>query len=140
MSVYLLTIAAAWIVSQGTKYIVMTVRHRSLSGFRHLYMSGNMPSVHTAAAVALATVVGLSEGFESAVFGVAVLLAGIVMYDAVMVRRSSGEQGAAIQQLIRELKSSALTPRAAKGHTPIEVIVGALVGVGVGLVVYIATQ
>lgn len=140
MYIYLVTIVAAWIVSQGSKYIIMAVRHRNISSFRHLYLSGNMPSVHTAAVVSLATVVGLREGFESAVFGVAVLLAGIVMYDAVMVRRSSGEQGIAIQQLIREQKSSVSTPRAAKGHTPVEVSVGALVGLAVGLVVYIATH
>lgn len=140
MYIYLVTIVAAWIVSQGSKYIIMAVRHSDISSFRHLYLSGNMPSAHTAAVISLATVVGLREGFESAVFGIAVLLAGIVMYDAVMVRRSSGEQGIAIQQLIREQKSTVLTPRAAKGHTPMEVAVGALVGLAIGLVVYIATQ
>ena len=44
------------------------------------------------------------------------------MYDAVMVRRSSGEQGTAIQELIKELKSKVIIPRAAKGHTPEEVL------------------
>jgi acid phosphatase family membrane protein YuiD len=62
------------------------------------------------------------------------------MYDAVMVRRSVGEQGAAIQQLIKQSKHAVTLPRAAKGHTPAEVLVGAILGVVIGLVVFIATK
>jgi hypothetical protein len=62
------------------------------------------------------------------------------MYDAIMVRRSSGEQGAAIHQLIKEQKSSVPLPRAAKGHTPVEVAVGALLGLIIGVVVFLATK
>ena len=56
-----------------------------------------------------------------------------------MVRRSSGEQGKAIQLLIKESKSTIQIPRAAKGHTPIEVLVGALLGAIIGVVVVLAT-
>ena len=67
------------------------------------------------------------------------LLALIVMYDAVKVRRSSGEQGVAISELIKEQNSKVKLPRVSKGHTPMEVTVGALLGVIIGIIVFLAT-
>lgn len=140
ISPYIATIIASWVVAQGAKYIIMAVRQRTLRGFRQLYLSGNMPSVHTATVVSMATIVGLINGFDSALFGIALTVAGIVMYDAVMVRRSVGEQGLAIQEIIKIAKNGLVLPRAAKGHTPVEVLVGAVLGVVIGLVVFIATK
>lgn len=101
-----------------------------------------MPSAHSATVMSMATVVGLINGFESALFGIAIMVAGVVMYDAIMVRRSVGEQGLAIQELIKVAKNNerVVIPRAAKGHTPLEVVVGAILGVLIGLVVFIATK
>lgn len=140
ISPYIIAILLSWVAGQGTKYLILVVKHRSFNHFRQLYISGNMPSAHTATVISVVTLVGLYEGVESGLFGVAALLAGIVMYDAVMVRRSSGEQGTAIQALIREQHSKVDLPRAAKGHTPIEVLVGALLGLVIGLVVFLATK
>ncbi|HET6747601.1 MAG TPA: divergent PAP2 family protein [Candidatus Saccharimonadales bacterium] len=139
-SPYIIAILLGWIVAQGAKYLIVAVRQRRFDHIRQLYLSGNMPSAHSATVVALVVVVALRDGLESGLFAVAALLAGIVMYDAVMVRRSSGEQGVAIQQLIKEQKSSVSLPRAAKGHTPMEVLVGALLGLIIGLVVFLATK
>lgn len=139
-SPYIIAILLGWIVAQGAKYILVAVRQRRFDHIRQLYLSGNMPSAHSATVMALTVVIGLREGLGSASFAIVALLASIVMYDAVMVRRSSGEQGVAIQQLIKEQKSSIPFPRAAKGHTPLEVIVGALLGVIIGLVVFLATK
>lgn len=140
LSPYLLAIVAAWLISQGAKYLLVAVKQRSFDHYRQLYLSGNMPSAHSASVVALVAVIALRDGVESGLFAVAALFAAIVMYDAVMVRRSSGEQGIAIQQLIKEQKSSVPFPRAAKGHTPVEVAVGALLGAVIGLVVFLATR
>jgi uncharacterized protein len=140
LSPYILAIIAAWIVAQGAKYIIMAIKLRSFSHIRQLYLSGNMPSAHSATVVALLVVIVLRDGVESGLFGLAALFAAIVMYDAVMVRRSSGEQGVAIQQLIKEQNSSIALPRAAKGHTPVEVVVGAAFGGIIGLVVFLATR
>lgn len=140
ISPYLIAIAAGWIAAQGAKYLLIAIKKRSLSDIRQLYLSGNMPSAHSATTIALVTVVGLRDGLQSGLFAVTALLAGIVMYDAMMVRRSSGEQGEAIQKLISEQKSKVSLPRAAKGHTPVEVAVGALLGGVVGLVVFLATK
>lgn len=140
ISPYLIAIAAGWVIAQGAKYLLIAFRHRSLAGVRQLYLSGNMPSAHSATTIALAVVVALRDGLQSGLFAVALLLAGIAMYDAVMVRRSSGEQGEAIQQLIKEQKSKVALPRAAKGHTPLEVAVGAVLGAVIGVVVFLATK
>lgn len=139
LSPYLLAIILSWVVAQGAKYVLHAFKYRDAQSFRLLYASGSMPSVHTAAAVALLVVVAGRDGIGSGVFGLALLFVVIVMYDAVMVRRSAGEQGEAIQQLIKEQKSQVRLPRAAKGHTPLEVLVGAIVGAAIGWVVFIAT-
>ena len=140
ISPYIIAIFLAWMAGQGTKYLILVVKHRSFNHFRQLYISGNMPSAHTATVISVATLIGLNEGVGSALFGLAALVSGIVMYDAVMVRRSSGEQGTAIQELIREQHSKVALPRAAKGHTPVEVLAGALLGLVIGLVVFLATK
>jgi uncharacterized protein len=140
LSPYLIAIVAAWLISQGAKYLFVAVKQRSFDHYRQLYLSGNMPSAHSASVIALVTVIALRDSVDSGLFAIAALFAAIVMYDAVMVRRSSGEQGIAIQKLIKEQKSSVPFPRAAKGHTPVEVAVGALLGVIIGAVVFLATK
>jgi acid phosphatase family membrane protein YuiD len=138
ISPYILAIILGWVVAQGLKYLIIAVKDRSLKGFRQLYLSGNMPSSHSATVAALLTVIALIDGVQSGLFGLATLFAAIVMYDAMMVRRSSGEQGEAIQALIREQKSKIRIPRAARGHTPLEVLVGAILGVAMGYIVFLA--
>lgn len=140
LSPYILAAIFSWLVAQGLKYMIATVKGRKLSSLRQLYLSGAMPSAHSASVVALAAVVGFKDGIDSAIFGVTLLFAAVVMYDAVMVRRSSGEQGVALRWLFHKLKLTPGAPfRTAKGHTPIEVLGGIAVGLAVGCVVYFAT-
>jgi len=139
LSPYILAVIAGWVIAQGAKYVLKVIQTGDVGQLRQLYLSGNMPSAHATSVAALLTVIGMSDGIDSGLFALAALFAAIVMYDAVMVRRSSGEQGKAIQLLIKESKSTIQTPRAAKGHTPIEVLVGALLGAVIGVVVVLAT-
>lgn len=137
---YILAAVFSWLVAQGLKYVFATVKGKKLGSVRQLYLSGGMPSAHTASVVALLVVIGFKDGVGSAIFGLALLFAAVVMYDSIMVRRSSGEQGVALRWLFHELKLTPSTPfRTAKGHTPGEVLGGILVGFTVGLVVYFAT-
>jgi uncharacterized protein len=136
VSPFLIAAASAWFVAQLLKYIFASVKARDIRQYRQFYLSGNMPSAHSATVVALATVVGLVEGVNSALFAVAILFAAVVMYDAVMVRRSSGEQGITILRLLKDLKSPIVPPHVAKGHMPLEVLVGALLGFCIGLATY----
>ena len=140
MSVYLWAGLIGWAAAQGAKYFVAAVKARSFRVFDRLYLSGNMPSAHSATVMSMVTIIGLRDGISGATFGVAVTLAAIVMYDAMMVRRSVGEQGEAIKSLIKATgKREVTVPRAAKGHSPAEVLVCVLVGVLAGFVVFYAT-
>lgn len=140
ISPYLVAALCGWIAAQGSKYILAVVKGRSVQKLRSIYVSGGMPSAHSATVMALTTVVGLRDGVGSAIFAVAFAFAAVVMYDAMMVRRSSGKQGEVLKQLITEVNSPIKTPRFAKGHEPIEVLVGATVGVIIGCVVFFATK
>lgn len=139
ISPYLLAIVVAWVVSQLLKVAIKFVKSGSFKK-NLLYASGDMPSSHSASVVALATVVYYFDGVDSAVFGLSVLFAAIVMYDAIMVRWSSGEQGEALKSLIKEQKSSVRLGRVAKGHTVTEVIAGILVGLLVGILVHFVAK
>lgn len=137
ISAYLIAAGIAWLAAQGTKFLL----NQSSVGTRRVrlfYQSGNMPSSHTAMMTALTTVVGVRDGVESGLFAVAAVLTVIIAYDAMMARRSAGEQGLALRKLI-ELSpfSKEPLPYQALGHKPLEVAAGGLLGVAVGLVVAI---
>lgn len=140
ISPYVLAIGVAWIVAHIIKYSIDTARGKRLDLAHQLFISGGMPSSHAATTVAVWMVVLLKDGVESGLFGLATLVTLIVCYDAVKVRRSVGEQGEAINQLIKKAKAEVKLPRAAKGHTPLEVLAGSALGVLIGLVVFIATK
>lgn len=139
-SPYLLAIAAGWLSAHAIKYTIMYYKHKRLDLAHQLFISGGMPSSHTATSVAVWMVALLDNGINSAIFGVMTLFVLIVGYDAVKVRRSSGEQGEAIKSLIEATKSDVRIPRAAKGHTPLEVLVGAVLGAIIGSIVFFATK
>jgi len=138
--VYILVIVIAWFGAHLIKYIIDRINNVNHGFSARLFMSGGMPSSHSSTAVSLATMIGLNYGFGSAIFSLAGLFSLIVMYDAAKVRRSSGEQGLAIQQLIKEQKSKVKLPRAAQGHTPLEVAFGAIFGAVISVVVYLSTK
>lgn len=136
MNLYLIVPLLAWVVAQGGKYVYAVIKTRSIKVFNKLYVSGGMPSAHSATVVSLAVYIGLEEGLDSALFAIAGVLAMIVMYDAVMVRRSSGEQGLRLNKLSKVVQPELPQLHIAKGHTPVEVVVGALVGATIASVVF----
>ena len=126
----------AWAVAQISKTIIDLFQQRKLVLSR-LVSSGGMPSSHSALVTGLATATGRVAGVSSAAFAIAVVLASIVMYDAAGVRRAVSIQARILNQMIDEAFQG--SPMAEKrlreliGHTPIQVIVGGMLGVGVGL-------
>jgi acid phosphatase family membrane protein YuiD len=88
LSPYLIAVLASWFIAQGAKYLIVALKNKDFTAFRNLYLSGNMPSAHTATVVSIATVIGLSQGIDTAIFGLAATFAAVVMYDAIMVRRT----------------------------------------------------
>jgi acid phosphatase family membrane protein YuiD len=137
---YLIAIVAAWLVSHTVKYLVTRSKGVNAKIRAHLFVSGGMPSAHTSSSIALLTIIGLSDGVGSGLFGLAALFTLIVMYDSMKIRRSSGEQGLAIKALIKRAKIKVQEPFVAKGHTQTEVIAGAVLGFLIGLVVFFATS
>ena len=147
--IYILTPLIAWGIAQGLKHVfVQYNRKRKVldraqsesSLLLRIAPSGGMPSAHSATVVALAAIVGMLNGIDSPIFTVALLFATVVMYDAMMVRYSVGEQGEAILSLLREQKSNVKKPKVAKGHLLSEVIVGAAIGLAVAGVVFLVTK
>ena len=136
--------AIAWVISQGLKQVfyLMGRNRRIFTGDTNpkILLSGGMPSAHSAIVVSMAVFLGLQDGLHSSVFGLSVWLSIIVMYDAMMVRYSSGMQGEALNNLIVEQGSKLKKLRVAHGHTPVEVLAGALIGTVVAIVVFFATK
>jgi acid phosphatase family membrane protein YuiD len=139
VSSYLIAVGVAWVLAHAIKYAIATARGKRLDFTRQLFISGGMPSSHAATSVAVWTVILLKDGASSGLFGLATLVVLVVCYDAVKVRRSSGEQGEAIVGLIRETNSKVNFPRVARGHKPIEVVAGAALGALIGYIVFFAT-
>ncbi len=137
---YLAAIAIGWLLSHAVKYIIATVRGKKVDLTRQLFISGGMPSSHTATVVALWAVVLFKDGWTSGLFGLATLVVLIVGYDAVKVRRSVGEHGEVIAQLIKKTKADIPVPHTAKGHRGTEVVAGALLGFAVGAAVYLISS
>ena len=142
--IYLSVPLMAWILAQGLKHVfrllgrnrrVFTQNPRS-----PLLISGGMPSAHAATIVALTTTIGLHDGFSTVQFAISTWLTMIILYDAVMVRFSSGQQGDMLNRLLKEQKSQLPQIRVAHGHTPVEVMVGAVIGMCVSIVVFFATK
>lgn len=101
---------------------------------RMISRTGGMPSSHSCCTVAMATSVGLVESFNSVSFAIALCLAAIVMYDAAGVRRTVGLQAQVLNKMIEELFSehphiSSERIKEFLGHTPKEVLVGAIFGI-----------
>lgn len=101
-----------------------------------LWSAGGMPSSHSALVTSLAVSVGMNVGFGSASFALAVALAIIVMYDAAGIRQAAGRQAQKINQIVKELFSghplNEEELRELLGHTPLQVLVGGLLGVVAG--------
>jgi len=140
LSPYIVAIAVSWAIAHIIKFAIAHAKGKVLDFTHQLFISGGMPSSHAATSLSVWTVLVLQQGLQSPLVGVTTLLVLIVCYDAVKVRRSSGEQGIAIQQVIKKTGVDVTLPRAAQGHTPLEIFVGSLLGVLVGVVVFFATK
>lgn len=124
---------AAWVIAQLLKTIIYAIINRKLH-VRRLVGDGGMPSSHSATVTAIATTCGLTFGLASFEFGVTVILAFIVMHDAMGVRKEAGKQAKVLNEMIEFIDSMGkdLSPeeklKEFVGHTPMQVIAGAALG------------
>jgi len=129
--------AVAWFIAQTLKVVSIIISDKKLD-FTRFVGSGGMPSSHSSFIVALAVVVGKNLGYDSVEFGMSVAIALIVMYDAAGVRRAAGKHAEVLNKLTRVLSGQEKMHfdedlKELLGHTPLEVLMGALLGIFLGL-------
>lgn len=107
--------------------------------FKRILGAGGMPSSHSAVVTSLATLIGKNIGVGTPMFAMALIFAFVVMYDAAGVRRAAGKQAKLLNQIVETpgLSGIQVSEKLVEvlGHTPIQVIVGAIIGVIAGLIV-----
>ena len=134
---YLIVPFATWFFIQLFKLIYDLVTTKKFN-FKRILGAGGMPSSHSAVVVALCTMIGKAYGINSAIFGLSVVFAFVVMYDAAGVRRAAGKQAKLLNKIVQTpgLTGVEVTERLQEvlGHTPTQVFVGAFIGFIVGLV------
>jgi hypothetical protein len=128
----LITALLAWFVAQTLKVLTGVIKEKRFD-FRWFIGTGGMPSSHAAGVTALASSIGLNYGFNSVVFALAATFAIVVMFDAQGVRRATGKQAQILNKVMEDIywqgKIKENRLRELVGHTPIEVIVGTLLGI-----------
>lgn len=136
----LMSAICGWLIAQILKTIIHLYFTKSFVAER-LVGSGGMPSSHSATVCALSTATALTCGIGSTEFAIACILAIIVMYDAMGVRRETGIQAKIINkmmELFNNMNQEISTEDKLKefvGHTPLQVLVGAILGVIIALII-----
>jgi uncharacterized protein len=134
----LLACFIAWFIAQILK-IILTFYSSKKIDFTRFVGSGGMPSSHTSFVMALSTSIGRMYGWNSAIFAVALCFAFVVMYDAAGVRRAAGNQARILNIIIEDLAhNKPIANERLKeliGHTPKEVLAGAVLGIFIGNVI-----
>lgn len=135
-----LAAAIGWAAAQIIKTILNTLVTKKFNAER-LLGTGGMPSSHSSTVCALATAVWIYHGPSSTEFAISAILAIIVMYDALGVRRETGKQAVIINEMIKlfeDMGSDISDEEKLKefvGHTPFQVLMGAILGIVIGCVV-----
>jgi acid phosphatase family membrane protein YuiD len=134
---FLLAPIVAWSICQVAKVTLVSIRQRRLN-LRALADTGGMPSSHSAIVMGLTAAIGKYSGVSSAPFAIALIFSFVVMYDAAGLRRAAGRQAEVLNRLVEDLVHMRGVQeqrlRELLGHTPVEVLVGAVIGIAVGLI------
>jgi uncharacterized protein len=131
---------AAWLIAQGLKVPIDWIRTKKIH-WGLLFTAGGMPSSHSAMMTAATLAIGLFHGFDNPLFGLAVGISMIVIYDATGVRRQAGMQAKKINILIDEIfQGHPINEKQLKevlGHTPMEVTWGVALGLVIPILVWV---
>lgn len=132
-----------WATAQVLKTIIFLIVNRKFQ-FERLFGDGGMPSGHSATVTAVAVSTGIECGFDSPVFAVAMILAIIVMHDAMGVRLETGKQAKALNEmmeLVEKLAGNDLSNdeklKEFVGHTPFQVLMGCILGLIVAILIHL---
>lgn len=128
-----------WALAQCIKVFLGVLREKRFD-FRWFIGTGGMPSSHAAGATALATTVGMENGFDSVIFALAAVFALVTMFDAQGVRRATGQQAGILNKIMEDIHwKGKIEPTQLVeliGHTPIQVLIGSVVGCVLSLLFY----
>lgn len=135
------TAIIGWGTAQILKFILVLVIYKRFD-FRRFIGSGGMPSSHSSLVVSLTMSIGFIKGFDSLIFALSAVMSLVVMYDAAGVRRSAGQQAAILNKIVEDWGRAdySLTEKKLKellGHTPVEVIAGAILGTIIAIIRYV---
>ena len=127
-----------WFFIQLFKFLTDLIVNKRVN-IKRIMGAGGMPSSHSAVVSSLAILIGKDYGFNSGVFALSLIMAFVVMYDAAGIRRAAGKQATILNRILEtpglttgEVQEKLIE---ALGHTPIQVFVGAIIGVIVGAIV-----
>jgi hypothetical protein len=122
----------AWLIAQSIKVALGIFRLKRFD-FRWFIGTGGMPSAHAAGSSALAMTIGFDFGFDTPLFALAAVFAIVTMFDAQGVRRSTGKQAAILNKVLDDIywrgKIEETRLKELIGHTPIEVVMGSIIGI-----------
>jgi len=125
----------AWAIAQVLKTVISFAQSRKWDA-KLLLSGGGMPSSHSASVCACASSIGMLCGWREPVFALAVVVAIVVMYDAFNVRRAAGEQAKVLNIMMERWNDPEVFNKDLKellGHTPLQVLMGAILGIAVGI-------
>ncbi len=126
-----------WLAIQTFKVVSELIINKKLN-VRRIVGAGGMPSSHSAIVCSIAVLIGREYGFDTGIFALATIFAFIVMYDATGVRRAAGKQARILNKILETPGLTTVEVQGklieALGHTPIQVFVGALLGIIVGAI------
>lgn len=136
----LMSAVTGWIVAQALKTLIDCALNKSFNPER-IFGSGGMPSSHSATVCGMTTASLIKYGAGSFEFAVSFILSMIVMYDATGVRRETGKQAKLLNSILMEnplkLDAEVLGERLKEyvGHTPLQVLAGAILGIALALII-----
>lgn len=123
---YFASIALSWLTAVFLKALVKAVREHHWFLIRDGLANGGMPSVHSAFITAISVAIAVTSGFTD-IFYLALVISLIVMADAVKVRKNMGEQGEALNELLKKYKGTNIP--IVYGHTSLQVFMGVIIGI-----------
>ncbi len=101
----------------------------------NLFETGGMPSSHSSSVVSLCVCIAIIYGTTNIYFAISVVFAVVVMYDATGIRREAGKHARILNEIIINSKLKFIQTKEFKefkeflGHTPLEVLIGLILGV-----------
>ncbi len=131
---------ASWLAAQVLKTAIEAYFNKEIN-WERMTGSGGMPSSHSSTVCALATAAAIQYGLESPYFAICFVLASVVMYDATGVRQETGKQAKILNKILVDnpfnWKDEEFEKKLKEyvGHTPLQVLAGAILGICIAFLV-----